>query len=383
MRSCLLLLLSVALGGCATQAPPPRMPTLLRDQAFLPATEPVADVDVFALSEDMRRYLHTDIARDLRDEGPARGLLNALQRHDRLRLDYDTEQTRTAAQAFAARKGNCLSLVIMTAALAKELGLHVSYKTVADEDTWSRADDLAIHSLHVNVTLEASAMSAPGLLERGPTWTVDFVPPELIPVKHTHTVSEETIVAMYWNNRAAESLALGRIDEAYWRVRAAILRTPDYLAPYNTLAIIYLRHGDVRDAGTVLRALVQRDPRNISALSNLLIVAQRLGDLELAARLRARLAQLDPEPPFAFYFQGQQALQRGDFLTAKALFAREVDRADYSSEFHFWLGIANLRLGDVDEARRQVALAVEYSTTESAHALYAAKLGRLLSYGLH
>jgi hypothetical protein len=60
-----------------------------------------------------------------------------------------------------------------------------------------------------------------------------------------------------------------------------------------------------------------------------------------------------------------------------------VDRADYSGEFHFWLGIANFKLGDIAEARRQLAIAVENSTSPNESALYEGKLERLRSYGVH
>ena len=50
--------------------------------------------------------------------------------------------TRNAAEAFDARSGNCLSLVIMTAAFAKELGLPVRYQNVFVDEAWSRSGDL-------------------------------------------------------------------------------------------------------------------------------------------------------------------------------------------------------------------------------------------------
>ena len=39
--------------------------------------------------------------------------------------------------------------------------------------------------------------------------------------------------------------------------------------------------------------------------------------------------------------------------------------------------MANLRLGDIEEARKQLAIAVDYSTARSEHDLYAAKLDLL------
>ena len=61
----------------------------------------------------------------------------------------------------------------------------------------------------------------------------------------------------------------------------------------------------------------------------------------------------------------------------QALGAQEVSRAPDYHEFHFWLGLAELRLGRVDRARAALELALENSTTPREHDLYAAKLQRL------
>ncbi len=59
-------------------------------------------------------------------------------------------------EAFQARTGNCLSLVIMTAAFAKEVGLPVRFQSVYVPETWSRSGNLYFSSGHVNL---ASARS--------------------------------------------------------------------------------------------------------------------------------------------------------------------------------------------------------------------------------
>jgi hypothetical protein len=41
---------------------------------------------------------------------------------------------------------------------------------------------------------------------------------------------------------------------------------------------------------------------------------------------------------------------------------------------HFWLGLADWHLGDLVQARRQLELAIDNSTTRGQHDLYAAKL---------
>ncbi|HQW38056.1 MAG TPA: hypothetical protein PLO00_05030, partial [Usitatibacteraceae bacterium] len=63
--------------------------------------------------------------------------------------------------------------------------------------------------------------------------------------------------------------------------------------------------------------------------------------------------------------------------------AKEVDRAPYYHEFHFWLAVALANLGEPEGARRHLALAMENSTTRRDHDLYAAKLQRIGSARLH
>src|SRR5436305_8738830 len=149
----LLVLVAALVAGCAA-APPPAPPTaMLADRLFAPPREAVGTDDIFALSDAMRRYLAVDIAHQIRSKGPQIGLLEALQKQTQLKLEYDAARTKNAAATFASRNGNCLSLVIMTAAFAKELGVPIGYQAAYLDDTWSRAGNLLIASGHVNITL--------------------------------------------------------------------------------------------------------------------------------------------------------------------------------------------------------------------------------------
>jgi tetratricopeptide (TPR) repeat protein len=106
----------------------------------------------------------------------------------------------------------------------------------------------------------------------------------------------------------------------------------------------------------------------------------RQGRSDEAAALYRRLAQLEPYPPYHFFYLGVAAMMRQDFRVARDHFAKEVARADYNDEFHYWLGLANFRLGNLDEARRHLSLAMDNSATRTQRDLYAAKLAWLKSY---
>ena len=143
MRRCLqlgTLLLSTLLMACSSlpPAPPPPPASLWHDAAFAPVAEALEPEQAMAISEPMRQYLHREMAPLLKRQGPVQGLVTALTQPAWLKLQYDASATRTAAQAFESRSGNCLSLVILTAALAKELGLQAHFQEVVTDELWSR-----------------------------------------------------------------------------------------------------------------------------------------------------------------------------------------------------------------------------------------------------
>lgn len=371
---------TLALAACAS-APPaaPAAPPLLRDAAFAPPSQPVSATSVFALSDAMRVFLEGHSLSMLRDGGDARRqLVHMLYGRRELRLEYEGSITRNASEAFAARAGNCLSLVIMTASFAKALGLPVRYQRVFVDESWSRSDDLYFTSGHVNLTLDwAPGRGRVFAQDRQPALVIDFLPGEDLRGQRTQELAERTIVAMFMNNRAAEALARGAVDDAYWWAREGVLQDPDFSAARNTLGVVYLRHGLAGDAERVFEALLQREPANANALGNLVQALRQQGRMAEAEVQAARLARLEPVPPFHWFDAGLQAMREHDYRRARDLFRRELQREAYYHEFHFWLAQAELALGNVDAARRQLEQALQGSTTAREHEIYAAKLDRL------
>jgi Tfp pilus assembly protein PilF len=377
LRSLLLLVLPVLLSGCATP-PPPAPAQLFADHLFQPPSDQISPQDIFAITPAMAKYVE-DVRREKRGKEIRKALFDALYRRDQLQLEYDSSRTRTAAQAFADRRGNCLSLVIMTAALAEELNIPVVLQSVNTEDSWSRSGDLYFNSGHVNLKLGTN-MQGTYQYEEAPYALIDFMPPPDGRRVHARPVDRSTIMAMFMNNRAAEALVRGETDNAYWWARKAIEQDPALLHPYNTLAIVYQRRGDLGHAETALRYALLREPRNTMVLSNLVQVLSAKGWTAEAATLHARLLDLQPQRPFYFFDQGRQAMKEGDYARARRLFERELARDDTYHEFHFWLAAAAFQLGDVNTANAQMKLALSSSNTPGDHDLYAAKLDRLRAY---
>jgi tetratricopeptide (TPR) repeat protein len=371
----------LVLAGCATPSlSRHEVPAaLFADALFEPPSERIGAQEIFAMSDDMRRFAHGEMTTLIRKHGVHGALVEGLYRTGRLKLEYESSITRNAAQTFDARAGNCLSLVIMTAAFAKELGLQVRYQSAYITEAWRLKGDLLLLNGHVNVTLGQPSKLTRRSSSPGADWirhetTIDFLPAEELHGLRTVEIPESLVVAMYMNNRAVEALVQGRTDDAYAWAREAVRAEPSFVAAQNTLGVVYLRRGALAQAGAVFDHALAIEPDHTSLLANFAEVASREGRVAEAEQLRARLARLEPEPPLHFFKLGLAAMQLEDFRTARDLFEKEAARGDASADVHFWLSVAHYRLGDIERAKRAMALASEAGASRSERDLYAAKL---------
>lgn len=379
LRRCGAILCVASLASCANLPTTRSTDTtpLFRDALFKAPSEPVDSRAIFAVDDSMRRFLAEAIVPWTHHKDPRQALLDALS--GKLRIDYDSDRTRTASQTFAAREGNCLSLVIMAAALARQLDIHVTYQEVHDFDTWSRSAGFDILSQHVNLVL-GPRLTGIMLSHDGTTpMIVDFLPPRQVAHAVSRPIREQTVIAMYMNNRAAEVMVSGDVDQAYWFARAALQADPGFANAANTLGVIYLKRNHPAPAERAMRYALQRDPDNISALTNLAGLLAAEGRKAEARELHERLTKVQSHSPFEFYDRGMAAMQAGQYTVAVRLFEKALSQRPYDVPSHFQLAVAAMHLGDTRRARKQLELAKRNSTTPESRAIYAAKLRHLQS----
>lgn len=279
LRLGLLALLAGLLGCALTPSPTPlNVASLLRDERFVLPAQPFDPAALFALSPAMHDYARRRLPSPSSRHDLRRALLQALSDDAALRLRYDAERTLSAAEAFEARAGNCLSLVLMTAAFARHLGQPVSYREVLVPDEVRQRGDLILVSGHINLVLgPPPPSSAMRIGDRGSPLIVDFLPPSDLRSQRSVPLPESTLVAMYLSNRAAEELTASRLDAAYGWAREALLREPSHLGAANTLAVVYQRAGLVDAAEAALRHVLAIEPNHPAALANLVALLQRTG----------------------------------------------------------------------------------------------------------
>jgi len=239
-------------------------PGVFDDQVFAADRFDPDPESAWQLNDGMRRALESEVRPRARQLGTVNGLIDVLSDHGVLHIDYDSSVTRNAAEAFAARRGNCLSMVMLTAAFAEELGLEVRFQKVLTDDLEESTGDLMKVVGHVNL----------GVAKRGPAhvraWTtIDFL---IIPGAarmHTRAITAARVQSMYFTNKAVEALARKAHGEAYWWARASAQHDPAYAGSYVTVGVIWQQWGDHARARRAFEHALALDPGNASAIANL------------------------------------------------------------------------------------------------------------------
>ena len=360
-----LLTCALLLAGCASVEPVAR-PDLdvFRDQLF-GAPRQAPDIrDLFTLTPAMKRYLDERIAPQVRHKGAHMALLDALYTEGELRLEYDAAHTRTAAEAFDARRGNCLSLVIMTAAFAREMGLGVRFQEVLERPAIESNGELTFVVGHVNLALiDRLLQLRTGHSVRDET-TVDFLPGQDLKRQRTRELDERRITAHFMNNRAAEELVQGRANDAYWWLRAAWAIDPGYTNLYNTLGVVYRHRGALPEAERALAAARALEPGDEHVAGNLASLRQMLD----RAASGASAARID---------RARQAVQDGRLQEALQLLQVELGSTPRNPELHHLLAVVQARLGNAAQARLHLEQAAAVSASGEQRVIYAGKLERL------
>lgn len=367
----LALAAALVLGGCATPVPPSPPPDdgVFNDALFQPPSQPPDVSRLFELTPAMRQYVAERIEPQVWRKGAQHALLDALYTQGELRLEYDAVHTRTAAEAFEARKGNCLSLVIMTAAFARELGLTVRFRDVLDRPAIEPNGDLTFVVGHVNLALA----HGPGTKRLGTldtSWLiVDFLPGQDLGRQQWREVDERRIRAQFMNNRAAEELARGRVHDAYWWLRGAREQDPTFANLYNTLGVLYRHRGALPEAERALRTALALDPGNEHVAGNLAGLQVAQGGAPAATGL--------VRPVSSRYAEARRSLDDGQPKQALLILQGELGLTPRNPELHHLLAITQARLGNTPRAHWHLERAAEYSAADVQRQRYAGKLERL------
>ncbi|MCC5451886.1 hypothetical protein LMJ53_09135 [Rheinheimera sp. UJ51] len=376
------------LGGCssvANQHASLLQETLEQQQLTLPNlnTEiftllPVpTEADIFSLTEAQKKHF-LDYYHDPRNRKIA-GHLRLFNYFDAFVHQFGFRgATLKASEALSLKNGNCLTLAIVTKALADIVNLEVSYQVVHAAPVYALNSSLMTLSSHVRTYIyDPNYQPSLGMMVlRRRSIIIDYFPSES-DIRGEH-ISHNDFMAMYYQNIAAEALLDGQLDYAYSTLQQGLTFNPFNAETLNSLAVTFNRAGDAKQAETLYKFMLDNDFASGNVISNYVALLQLQGrDSEVAA-LAQKVAEINDDNPYRWIDMADEAFAAAQYTLAFKYYQKANETAPYLHEGQFGLAKSHYQLGRLNSAEKALNKAIELSYKSHDRRLYEAKLHTLL-----
>ena len=350
MKRLILVVLAVMLTACqATQKQITLSPhQYLNDEAF-PAYVlfPVeTEEQVFALDDEAKAFVD-DVINPVHDPtDQMETLVRSIFDRSEFNLLYMGSANTIASETFHNRAANCLSLSIMTYALAKHAGFGAQFQDIEIPEYWTRREGFSMLNGHINLKLVPRPQAnVVHLLGHG--LEVDFDPQATRRHFPKRYVKRRTVLAMFYNNKGADALVSNSYSKAYSYFRAAIETAPLFDSAWVNLGFLYRLNGHYELAENSYKQALALDEDNLTAWENLSFLYDYTERPEMAEQIRYRVEKQRIDNPFYHFILGEQALEENDLKTALGHY-RDALRLDKSKhEIYFGLGKTYYQMGDM------------------------------------
>lgn len=371
------------LHACAT---PPQTKTapplqLLSHQAFQPSGAALeTPAQIFFLPAAVIQDVRNQVLRYDRAYDQQLALLRYIF-HDENRdiLEYVNDATLTATETLQLRVANCLSLTILAASLAEAVGFHVDFQDVAVPEYWISRSGSSMLNGHVNIKLTPSllTLNSQGLFYQPESYLIDFDRGSGQIHQRAKSVSRQTVIAMFYNNKAADAMLLQQYDLAFEYLQAALSLIPAQAEIWNNLAVLYRKKELLAEAEQSYQYSLQLDPNNNNTLANLAMLYEKTGRVEQAKELNQKVVSRRLKNPYYFVMLGNEALDLGMQQQALSEFGKALKLQPKTTEAHFGMAQGYLALGNYQQAKKHLRSAGEYTEDKILQRRYQTKLGLL------
>ena len=127
--------------------------TLLYDQGFVGFENVSVESkkEIFELNDEAKAFAKSTIKGVFKPKEQIQALVQHVFSRSDLNLLYRTEANTVANQTFQNRAANCLSMSIMTYALANELGFGVRFQDIDIPEFWTIREGQSLLNGHINL----------------------------------------------------------------------------------------------------------------------------------------------------------------------------------------------------------------------------------------
>jgi len=325
---------------------------------------PKTTSQMLALTDQMREFLdeHVSQKKYKNDREKVEKLFIAIMEKPGLGIQYDGAATYTAEQVFSQGRANCVGFSSLFIAMAREIGLDVSFQEVQVPPEWaSLNDDTLVKYTHINVFVP---------LTRRRDAVVDFRYDRYNDSFPQRAISDEEALGHFLSNFGAEEMLAGNLEKAKAYMLHALKLAPNKSFVWNNIGIILRRLGQLDLAEASYRQAIILDSEQASALTNLSIIYEKRGDFAAAQRLREFGEKAKRRDPYYRYALAQNAYQKGEYDEAVTLMNAVVRTYPEEHRFYHLRGLSLWRLGETKKALINVRRAMRVTRDEKLISRY-------------
>lgn len=339
------------------------------------ATTPTVD-DIFQLSASQQaEFLAYFNAPAHQDVAAHRRVYQFLAQH-LSGFDYQGKNY-TATEAYALKSGNCISLAVLTKALADLAGVEIEFQSIISAPVLSFERDLMVSSDHVRTFLYDPDFTA----EKDkwhfikPSIVVDYMPSSADIAGPR--ITQQTFIAMFYRNLAADALLAEQYDQALALLKNALQYAPDYSAIINLAAVVHRRMDEMQLAEQFYQYGLDVSPSKATLLSNYAVLKRSQGEADIAQEMLLSLLSLDEYDPYLWYMLGKTAQQKSQYQEAVTYLYKAAEQAPYMHQLQLELALAYYRNNEPGRAQQVLSKAAELVADNNTQQRYHAKLEAL------
>lgn len=333
--------------------------------------------EIFQLTDDMLVMVKAKLSNDLPAHKKAYVLLEHLFNEEKIALTYRGNANVTASQAYQQKIANCMSLTILAYALAEKAGMNVSFQEVAVPEYWVSNGQYSLLTGHVNLLVEED-----DFVKRTTVWgdkatTIDFDPFVAKKKFPSTTISKQTLIAMFYNNKGAQALVDNNYPLAYQYFKRATISDNKFSSAWGNLGILYKLSGHYAMAEEAYSYAVTLNPDNLTSLGNLALLLIKQGRTQEALPLQTYINKARASNPYYHALLGNEAVLKQ--LTQQALvhYQKAIELDDEQHEFYFALAKIYYQQNKLLLAKRSMLKAIELVNLKDTKKQYIAKLNFL------
>lgn len=295
------------------------------------------DIDILATDDAMREFV-ADLREGSQGPGRFRGLMERMRRGGYALGAYDAYANLSARDAFAEKRGNCLTYTSLFIALARELGFDAGYQLVDVPPDYDSVNGMVVLNKHVNARVDR----IPG---RGSV-TVEFSEEFASGIHERRVVDDAFALALHYNNLAFSDDLAGDERGAFVYLKKAIELTPRNPDLWTNLGVFHARRGQFEHAISGYRQALDLDAYHGAAMRGLANAYGALGRDDKARFYQRRVAHSRARDAYTYYTLAQRAYQAERPKESLELLAEAIRLYRSDPRFHRLKGEVHDRLGN-------------------------------------